>query len=230
MMFGLRKIINFRGTFGLCCILMVVLLSAFYVNTGWAEASPQPTPLPGRITIGGTTYEIVSRTSMPGEMTSRLPNAYRFQMGQPIKRIDNSVRYWLGDVEFLRTPGGKFALPFEGSAPFVGYIDLAKNEFIYFKEPFTPTGEERGKGSITRKESLQKNMAISAGPCTRRTKGKSSRCSPGEGSSYSMPKTETKRHTLERWAITSMPLPLERLLTLKVRSPWSQPPTGIKLL
>jgi hypothetical protein len=133
-------------------ILMVVLLSAFYVNTGWAEASPQPTPLPGRITIGGTTYEIVSRTSMPGEMTSRLPNAYRFQMGQPIKRIDNSVRYWLGDVEFLRTPGGKFALPFEGSAPFVGYIDLAKNEFIYFKEPFTPTGEKRGKGSITRYE------------------------------------------------------------------------------
>ena len=33
---------------------------------------------------------------------------------------------------------------------FYGYIDLAKKEFIYFKEAFTPTGEEQGKGSFTR--------------------------------------------------------------------------------
>ena len=68
-------------------ILMVVLLFAFHVNTGWTEAGPKLTPLPGRITIGGTTYEIVSRTSIPGERTSRLPTAYRFPKGQPITTI-----------------------------------------------------------------------------------------------------------------------------------------------
>ena len=33
---------------------------------------------------------------------------------------------------------------------FYGYIDLPKKEFIYFKEAFTPTGEEQGKDSFTR--------------------------------------------------------------------------------
>ena len=129
---------------------MVGLLLVFCVRLGWAETDPELTPLPDSVTIGETTYEIVFRISMPREMTSRLPRAYQFLKGQPIKGLDKSVRYWLGGVEFLRSPDGKFALPFEGSAPFVGYIDLAKKEFIYFKEAFTPTGEAQGKGSFTR--------------------------------------------------------------------------------
>lgn len=130
--------------------VMVGLYLAFHVGLGWAEKGAALSALPGRITIAGTTYEIVPGTSMPREMTSRLPKAYRFQKGQSTKRLDKSLQHWLGGYEFLRSPGGQFALPFEGNAPFVGYIDLAKNEFIYFKEAFPPTGEEPGKGSPTR--------------------------------------------------------------------------------
>lgn len=133
-------------------ILMVGLLLIFYVSLGSAETGLELTPLPDSVTIGDTTYEIVPRTAMPREMTSRLPSAYRFQKGLPIKRLDKSLQHWLGGYQFLRSPDRKFALPFEGSAPFVGYIDLAKMEFIYFKEAFTPTGEEQGKGSFTRYE------------------------------------------------------------------------------
>ena len=133
-------------------ISMVGLLLVFYVRLGWAETDPEITPLPDSVTIAETTYEIVARATMPGELTSRLPSAYRFLKGQPIEGLDKSVRYWLGGAEFLRSTDGKFALPFEGSAPFVGYIDLAENEFIYFKEAFTPTGEAQGKGSFTRYE------------------------------------------------------------------------------
>ena len=131
-------------------IFMVGLLLVFYADLGWTETTPKLAPFPDSVTIGDITYEIVPGTSMPREMTSMLPSAYRFQKGQPIKRLEKSLRYWLGGYEFLRSPDGKFALPFEGRAPFVGYIDLYKEEFIYLNEAFTPTGEELGKGSPTR--------------------------------------------------------------------------------
>ncbi len=106
-------------------------------------------PLPDRLTIGDTSYEIVVRTSIPREITSRLPSAYRFQPEQLMKYFDKSLRYWFEGNKFLRSPDGKFALPFEGEAPFVGYIDFAQKEFICFKEAFPPTGEEQEKGNFS---------------------------------------------------------------------------------
>jgi hypothetical protein len=99
-------------------------------------------PLPDRLTIGDTSYEIVVRTSIPRKMMSQLPSAYRFQQEQLMKYFDKSLRYWFESDEFLRSPDGKFALPFSGDAPFVGYIDFAQKKFICFKEAFPPTGEE----------------------------------------------------------------------------------------
>ena len=131
-------------------ILRIGLLLGFYVSVGWTETDQELTHLADSLTIGDTTYEIVQRTSLPREMTSRLPSAYRFQKEQPITCLDKSLRHWLEGDQFLRSPDGKFALPFEGSAPFVGYIDLVQKKFIYFKEAFAPTGEESGKGSFTR--------------------------------------------------------------------------------
>ena len=131
-------------------ILMVGLLLVFSSSLGWTETDTELPPLPDSITVGNTTYKIVPSTSMPRELASRLPGAYRFQKEQPVQRLDKTLQHWLGGYEFLRTPDDKFALPFEGSAPFVGYINLAKEQFIYFKKTFPPTGEEQGKGSFTR--------------------------------------------------------------------------------
>lgn len=131
-------------------ILMVGLLLALFLSSGWAETAPEPTPLPDNVILGGTAYEVIPRTFMPRKMTSRLPSAYRFRKDQPVKGLDESLEHWLESQEFLRSPDGKYAFPFRGSAPFVGYIDLAKKEFIQLKEAFPPTGEEQGKGGSSR--------------------------------------------------------------------------------
>lgn len=119
----------------------------FHVSPGWAEITQE---LPTVIIIGNTTYKVVLCDDINSEITSRLPRKYQFQKNQAIKDIDKSIQYWLSGDEFLRSPDGNFAVPFEGEAPFVGYIDLGKKEFIYFKETFPPTGEEQEKGGLTR--------------------------------------------------------------------------------
>ena len=45
----------------------------------------------------------------------------------------------------MRSPDGRFALPFQGEAPFVSYINLDSKSFVSFKDAFPPTGEQLGK-------------------------------------------------------------------------------------
>jgi hypothetical protein len=122
-------------------ILLIALLLVSCVRVGEAETGPELIPLPDRLVVGRTTYEIVVRPSPPPALHARLPSAYRFPKGPPIKHLNESLQYGLEGHEFLQSPNGKFALPYEGSGSFFGYIDLARQDFIDFKARLTPMGE-----------------------------------------------------------------------------------------
>lgn len=131
-------------------LLRIITPLVFAVCAGIAQPQPDAIPLPDGITVGDKTYAVISRAEIPNELRTELPNAWRFTGRQPLDSLDASLRYWLEGSEFLKSPDGKFALPFRGSAPFVGFIDIARKEFVRFDAHFPPTGEEPGKGGQTR--------------------------------------------------------------------------------
>ena len=138
-----------RADWKIGAIILATLLSA---SLAWSGPDPDLIPLPNSITVRDTTYSVVQRDSLPDEFTSAVPIAFRFRGKRPIDVLAPSVRYWLEGSEFLRSPDGQSALPFTGSAPFVGYINLVRGEFVTYKDVFPPTGEEKGKGGPTRYE------------------------------------------------------------------------------
>lgn len=130
-------------------IIAPLVLSAC---AGFAQSEPDAIPLPDGISVGDKTYAVVSRAEIPNELRTALPNVWRFSSRQPLDLLDASLRYWLEGSEFLKSPDGKFALPFRGSAPFVGFIEIAKKEFVRYDAHFPPTGEEPAKGGPPRYE------------------------------------------------------------------------------
>lgn len=125
---------------------LIGLLLVSSVCVGEAATNPEHIPLPDHLTIGGVTYEIVVRPSLPPALHAHVPSAYWFPKGPPIKDLDESLQDGLEDHKFLRSPDGKFALPYQGSGPFIGYIDLAQQDFIDLQERLIPMGEETEAG------------------------------------------------------------------------------------
>lgn len=134
-------------------VLAIVVLAAVSANPVRSADTDKLPPLPDSLRVGGKTYRVVQRDTVPRGLKSSLPEAYRFGAEQqPIRLLDEDLQFWLEGDRFLRSPDGKFALPFRGSAPFVGIIDLENRQFIPFGDVFPPTGEKRGKGGQTRYE------------------------------------------------------------------------------
>lgn len=115
-----------------------------------AATKPDPAPLPACLTIAGKNYAVVPAESATIESPSKPPPAFAFAGTRPVDALDKSLRYWLEGASFLRTPDGRTALPFQGEAPFVGYIELEKKTFVPYEAAFPPTGEKPNEGGATR--------------------------------------------------------------------------------
>lgn len=125
--------------------LLICLIAFLPADRGWSQPAPEVEPLPRSLVVDGKSYDVVTRESRPDEFLRLPPQALRFQDHKPTEVLGESLRYWLDGCQFVRSPDGKFALPFHGDAPFVGYIDLDQKSFVSFKDAFPPTGEQLGK-------------------------------------------------------------------------------------
>ncbi len=126
-------------------IVLTVLSLVLCAGLGRAREDRELPLLPDRLAIGNTTYAVVPvPAGRSGERPSAVPEGYRFPKGKPVADLNEVLRYWFEGDEFLRSPCGKSAVPFDGAAPFVGYISLAEKKLVAFENAFPHTGEKRG--------------------------------------------------------------------------------------
>lgn len=128
--------------------ILAVLFGVVAYAAGGAEPG-KAAPLPTTLEIGDKKYAVVEVDSVPGAHRDGLPESLRFGEGKAIEGLPEDVRYYLEGAAFLRTPDGRFAVPFTGEAPFVGCIDLKAKTFVSFKDAFPPTGERAGGSDLT---------------------------------------------------------------------------------
>jgi hypothetical protein len=123
-------------------LLIILMLSAACV---FADDLP---PLPETLEVAGERYEIVfhkldrSRIMMPTE--PQLPAGFRVERKEALEGLGKQERYWLEGQSFLRPPDSALALPLQGSAAFVGYVDREQQKFQRW-DAFPATGEASGK-------------------------------------------------------------------------------------
>ncbi len=137
-MFLLRKAVKVCA---ICVCLSVGVGPSVLIQDAVAEKAEAKWP--ENISVGGKTYSIVEVPTGFGRQLPVVPRAYGFGKEDPKNLLDESLQYWLGGCRFLRSPNGKYAIPYQGSAPFLGCIDLKKKEFVYYKDEFPHTGEQR---------------------------------------------------------------------------------------
>ncbi len=125
-------------------ICEVALILASLVTQGESETTRDIDPLPKTLRVGDKTYELIEQW-LPRDIALRVPGEYLFPEGQPTECLDAYSQYWLKSAVFLRSPDRKKAIPFMGHAPFVGYVDLVKNKFVYYKDAFPPAGQWSGR-------------------------------------------------------------------------------------
>ena len=130
--------------------LLTALFQVISADAGETDPAVELPLLPVRINVGEVTYTVAPA---PSDTTAHRETLRLRKDKQPLKSLGDVYQYWLDGDVFLRPPDGRFAIPYSGYAPFVGYIDLTKNEFVGFNEPFPATGETPGdEPSLTKYE------------------------------------------------------------------------------